>query len=338
MQWSDLMGMEEARKQLGRATNAEKMGHAHILAGPAGTGRRLFATMVARHLLCDNGGEGDLPSCGLCPACKQVEAGTHPDFQTWIKPDEDKEFKIDFMRRMIESAQLKSTNGRAKVFILEPADAFNEESSNCFLKTLEEPPPGMWLALLCENPENLLPTIRSRCQMIRFHPLPVTEVSRILESKGLQDRDRRLEIARLSEGLPGLAMLLADSSRMSLWRDCLKILLTKPFRGTAWADLLKGSIEDATGGPAQRSIVRAILRLHMGLWADLLRMLYGLDPRIQPESVIHALGESIQTLDAGRISNMADGTMVADDRLKWGAMVPLTIEALGDTLEDCLNR
>lgn len=338
MRWSDLMGMEEARKQLGRATKAGKFGHAHILAGPTGTGRRLFATMVARHLLCDNGGEGDLSSCGQCPSCKQVEAGTHPDFQTWVKPDEDKEFKIDFMRRMIESAQLKSTSGRAKAFILEPADAFNEESSNCFLKTLEEPPTGMWIALLCENPENLLPTIRSRCQLIRFHPLPVSTVLQILEAKGLGEANTRMEIARLSEGLPGLAVTLAESSRRAMWHDFLKVLLVRPFKGTVWADLLKGAIEDVTGGPAQRSVVRSILRLHMGLWGDLLRMLHGLDPRVQPESAFNALRDSIRTLDARRISGMADGTMLADDRLKWGATVPLAIEALGDTLEDFLNQ
>ncbi len=338
MQWSDLMGMEEARKRLGKASNSKKLGHAHILAGPAGTGRRLFATMVARHLLCEIGGEGDLSSCGLCPSCKQVEAGTHPDFQTWIKPEEDKEFKIEFMRRMIESAQFKSTSGGAKAFILEPADSFNEESSNCFLKTLEEPPPGMWIALLCENPENLLPTIRSRCQMIRFHPLPVATVSQILETKGLAEASARLEIARLSEGLPGLAVILSEPSRRALWHDFLKILLSKPFKGTVWADLLKGAIEDVTGGPAQRSIVRSILRLHMGLWGDLLRVLHGLDPRVQPESATRPMRELTQSLDARRISGMAEATMIADDRLKWGALVPLAIEALGDTLEDFLNQ
>lgn len=337
MQWADLLGMEEARGRLGKASLAGKMGHAHILAGPEGTGRRLFATMVARHLLCGRGGEGDLASCGQCPDCKQVEAGTHPDFQAWVKPDEDKEFKIDLMRKLIESSQLKPSKGRSKVFILEPADAFNDESSNCFLKTLEEPPPGMWIALLCENPDNLLPTIRSRCQMLRFQPLPLDAVAQILVSRGLADANARIEVARLSEGLPGLAVLLAEPSRRTLWNDCLGTILTRPFRGSAWADRIKGFIEDVTGGPAQRSIVRSILRLHMGLWSDLLRAFHGLNPRIQPESAARAIVEITRRIDDRRLAGLSECTLAADDRLKWGAMVPLAIEAMGDAMEDLLN-
>lgn len=76
----------------------------------------------------------------------------------------------------------------------------------------------------------------------------------------------------------------------------------------------------------------------MGLWGDLLRVLHGLDPRVQPESATRPMRELTQSLDARRISGMAEATMIADDRLKWGALVPLAIEALGDTLEDFLNQ
>ena len=123
MNWHDLYGMETPRSQLGMAISSGRLGHAHILAGPEGSGRRTFALMVARHRLCENR-EADLhdatlASCGTCPSCKQVEAGNHPDCQTWTKPEEDKEFKIKIMRDLIENLSLKSTCGRGRIAIIE---------------------------------------------------------------------------------------------------------------------------------------------------------------------------------------------------------------------------
>lgn len=334
MRWDDLAGMETQRGQLVAAVQSNRMGHAHILTGPAGSGKKLFATMVARSFLCEREASDTLSSCGECPSCKQVEAGTHPDCQTWVKPEEDKEFKIDFMRQLIETSQLKAAGGRGKVFIIEPADAFNEESSNCFLKTLEEPPPGMWIALLCENSENLLPTIRSRCQTLRFTPLPAIQIERILEANGVTDQVSRKEIARLSEGIPGLAMTLSNPAQRKFWQECGSLVLSYPFSGTDWSDMIKGSIEEITGGPAQRAHVRSILKLHMGMWADLHRLVHGLEPRTQPESLVERMEKCAGRLDQRKIASVAEATMIADDRLKWGALVSLAIEAMGDSLED----
>jgi DNA polymerase-3 subunit delta' len=297
--------------------------------------------MVARHRLCENR-EADLhdstlASCGTCPSCKQVEAGNHPDCQTWTKPEEDKEFKIKIMRDLIENLSLKSTGGRGRVAIIEPAEDFSTETSNCFLKTLEEPAPRMWIALICQNPESLLPTIRSRCQMLRFHSLSTGEVEHILESKGLTDSMARREVARLSEGLPGLALTLMEPSERSFWEDCRKVLLARPFIGSAWADLVKGKIENLTGGPVQRAAIRAVLRLHMGLWSDLLRMVHGLEPRRQPEASERSLAEVASRLDAIRLAALADATSAANDRIRYGATLALAIESMGDALEDVLS-
>jgi DNA polymerase-3 subunit delta' len=341
MNWHDLYGMETPRSQLGMAISSGRLGHAHILAGPEGSGRRTFALMVARHRLCENR-EADLhdatlASCGTCPSCKQVEAGNHPDCQTWTKPEEDKEFKIKIMRDLIENLSLKSTCGRGRIAIIEPAEDFSTETSNCFLKTLEEPAPGMWIALICQNPESLLPTIRSRCQMLRFQPLSNGEVEQILENKGLSDSIARREVARLSDGLPGLALNLMEPSERSFWESCRKILLAKPFVGSAWADLVKGKIENLTGGPIQRAAIRAVLRLHMGLWSDLLRVVHGLDPRRQPESAEKSLAEVANRLDAIRLTALAEATTATNDRIRYGATLALAIESMGDSLEDILS-
>lgn len=341
MDWNELYGMDVPRSQLGKAISAGRLGHAHILAGPEGSGRRTFALMVARHRLCENrrGDQhnGALASCGTCAGCKQVDTGTHPDCQTWTKPEEDKYFKIETMRKLIENLSLKSTSGCGRIAIIEPADDFSTETSNCFLKTLEEPAPGMWIALICQNPESLLPTIRSRCQMLRFHPLSREDVEHILESKGLKDIAVRREIARLSEGLPGLALRLMEPAERSFWSDCRAMVLARPFVGSSWADLVKGKIEGLTGGPIQRAAIRAVLRLHMGLWSDLLRIIHGLEPRCQPETAERSLAEVANRLDATRLTTLAEATTAANDRIRYGATLALAIESMGDALEDVLS-
>jgi hypothetical protein len=100
---------------------------------------------------------------------------------------------------------------------------------------------------------------------------------------------------------------------------------------------VKGKIENLTGGPIQRAAIRAVLRLHMGLWSDLLRVVHGLDPRRQPESAEKSLAEVANRLDAIRLTALAEATTVTNDRIRYGATLALAIESMGDSLEDILS-
>jgi hypothetical protein len=162
----------------------------------------------------------------------------------------------------------------------------------------------------------------------------VIQIERILEANGVTDQVSRKEIARLSEGIPGLAMTLSNPAQRKFWQECGSLVLSYPFSGTDWSDMIKGSIEEITGGPAQRAHVRSILKLHMGMWADLHRLVHGLEPRTQPESLVERMEKCADRLDQRKIASVAEATMIADDRLKWGALVSLAIEAMGDSLED----
>ena len=108
-----------------------------------------------------------LQPCGQCPACIQIDAGTYPDYFYARRPDDAADFPVDLMRDLCKSFSLKSARGRGKVVVLDDVDDLNEESANCFLKTLEEPPPRSVLILIGSSAERQLTTIVSRCQVVR---------------------------------------------------------------------------------------------------------------------------------------------------------------------------
>ena len=118
----------------------------------------------------------------------QIEAGTHPDFFTAARPPESAEFPIELMRELCQHFSLKAARGRGKVVVIDDADDLNEESANCFLKTLEEPPPGSVLILIGTSTDRQRPTIMSRCQVVRFRPLPPETVAELLQANGVDDQ------------------------------------------------------------------------------------------------------------------------------------------------------
>src|SRR5262249_57294325 len=113
------------------------------------------------------------------------------------------EFPIELMRELCQGFALKSARGRGKVVVIDGADDLNRESANCFLKTLEEPPPRSVLVLIGSSPDRQLPTIVSRCQVIRFAPLPSSEVADLLRTGGVEDTALLELLLPLSEGSLG---------------------------------------------------------------------------------------------------------------------------------------
>src|SRR5262245_33823690 len=179
-----------------RVVQRGRLAHAYLFAGPSGVGKRLFAGELARALLCEKP-NGALDPCGTCPSCVQVDAGTHPDFYPAARPEGAHEFPIDLMRSLCASFSLKSARGRGTVIVIDDADDLNEESANCFLKTLEEPPPRSVLILIGSSPQRQLPTIVSRCQVVRFAPLPAGLVRDLLAENGVTDAATQDRLLRL---------------------------------------------------------------------------------------------------------------------------------------------
>lgn len=161
---------------------AERLPHALLVAGPGGSGERVFAERAAQALLC-RAPEG-VP-CGGCPACRQFDAGTHPDAIRVEPAEAGKAIPVDAVRALV--ARLALTGTGRKVALIDPADAMNTNAANSLLKTLEEPPGDSVLLLVSMRPGRLPATVRSRCQRITFGlPEPETACA-WLEEHGVAD-------------------------------------------------------------------------------------------------------------------------------------------------------
>src|SRR3989304_3301349 len=192
--WHGIIGHDEIVEKFRLALKRGRLASSFLFAGPSGIGKRSFTIKLAQGLLCQNHSEEELDPCEKCPSCVQVIAGTHPDFYLISKPDDKSFIPLELLigdkehrRRegLCHYIALKPYMGGRKIAVIDDADYLNAEGANALLKTLEEPPPRSVLILIGTSPAKQLPTIRSRCQLVRFQALPVEVVAELLESKGL---------------------------------------------------------------------------------------------------------------------------------------------------------
>ncbi len=182
--------------------------HALLFTGRAGLGKTAMARGLAQFILCEQPGKQDV-ACGVCRACQLFAAGTHPDF-TVIEPEEEgKAIGVDAIRSLSRSQSLKGQYAGGKVVLLTPADRLNANAANALLKTLEEPTPGTILILCTDRPMSLLPTIRSRCQSIAFHPASTDEALPWLRQH-LQDANDAEQVLAMAAGSPLTALAWAN--------------------------------------------------------------------------------------------------------------------------------
>ena len=221
--------------------------HAYLLHGPAGTGKRAAARDFAASLLA-----GDSET-----ARTRVLHGTHPDL-TWVAPSGAHEMlRRDVQETVVAAASHTPFESTHRVFVLERADTMNDEAANALLKTLEEPPSYVVLLLLTDNPSQVLPTISSRCQPVRFDPLPAAQLAERLQARGI-DPETATACARLSLGDGERALTLALTPEL---RARTEAFARAPLHGRAhqehaWRPLLD---QARSAGAAARREVEAAL-------------------------------------------------------------------------------
>ncbi|MBQ4451468.1 MAG: DNA polymerase III subunit delta' [Clostridia bacterium] len=191
--------------QIMRPVRAGRIVHAMIFAGPAGTGRKTAAKYVAQTLCCD--AKAGRP-CGVCASCRRFRDSNAPELIT-LAPD-PKEIKIEAVRALLEEISLRP-EGKMKCVIIEEADRMNPFAQNALLKTLEEPPEYAVFFLITQHPSVLLPTIRSRCTLVRFAPLEDEEVEEILINRGVSE-ERARSIAPMARGCAGKAIAISEDA------------------------------------------------------------------------------------------------------------------------------
>lgn len=186
--------------------------HAYLFAGPPGLGRRTLALRLAQALNCERPIAPGEP-CGICRDCKQIEEQRHPDLAVIQAESEGGILKVDQVREVQHALSLKPYQSKFRVAIFLRFQEANDNAANALLKTLEEAPAHAVLILTADNPEQLLPTIVSRCEILRLRPLPVEAIEADLRGRGVDEERARL-ISHISGGRPGYARRLSKDATL----------------------------------------------------------------------------------------------------------------------------
>lgn len=204
MSYEDIKGQDRATGFLKRVALNGKIAQAYLFLGPSGVGKKLTALNFARALNC-GAGQAIRP-CGECASCKKISSGNHPDVSLISPEKEGGTVKIEKIRQLIKDISLKPYEARKKVYIIDEADAMTQESANALLMTLEEPPTESVIILIAENLNDILKTIISRSQIIRFLPMKSGDAKRLLVEEHDLDGTNAHIMAHLSSGRIGEAI------------------------------------------------------------------------------------------------------------------------------------
>lgn len=271
MNWLGIVGHDRQKQGMDRILLKGRLGQAYILTGPSGVGKRQFAKTLCAALLClKNSAQPELGACGACESCALCDRDSHPDLLTVGKPEERSEFPVKLMQEFCARFYLKPMVSGRKVAILDDADSLNQESANCFLKTLEEPPPGMVVFLVGERLEKQLQTVLSRCQQIPFGPLEPDDMDLMVDE----------ETKKLSEwgwakwasgGSIASAKAMADPKVWAILEKVLRLLARQNrIEPTLAEDLVHLAESAGDSGATQRPKVLDFLRAASRTFSSLL--------------------------------------------------------------------
>ncbi|MEW9123689.1 MAG: DNA polymerase III subunit delta' [Thermotaleaceae bacterium] len=207
MGFHEIIGQEKIIKNLVMEIQKDKIGHAYIFDGPEGLGKGMMATAFAQAILCKSFQQD---ACDICSACRKVYHHNHPDMMiiepegASIKNKQIEEFQQDLLLKPYESTK--------KIYILKNADQMTISAQNRLLKTLEEPPEYGVIILISTNINRFLPTIRSRCQVIKFNRNGEEGILSFLQKRYQLEREEAKILAAFSDGIIGRAIQLKESS------------------------------------------------------------------------------------------------------------------------------
>ena len=214
--FKDVVGHKDILKYISSAVENNRVSHAYILNGETGSGKKILANLFAMTLLCET---GDNEPCGKCNSCKQAESGNHPDIirVTHEKPNS---ISVDDIRTQVNNTvAIKPYQGPYKVYIIPQADMMTPQAQNAILKTIEEPPSYAVFLLLTENAETLLPTINSRCVMLKLRNIKDTLIKKYL-MENLEIPDYKADMCTaFAQGNMGRAIMLANSDHFNEIRE-----------------------------------------------------------------------------------------------------------------------
>lgn len=205
MSFDALLGNEQLKTDLARSLQTGHISHCYLITGPQGSGKHTLARLLAAAILC----QGRDKPCGVCHPCRKVLEGGHPDFITWEDPDYQK-IPVKLIRETFRpDVFIKPNESEHKIYMI--SQELGLEGQNALLTILEEPPAYAVFLLLADNPQKLLPTVRSRCRELKLSALP----RQLLEERLSRDfpqasREDLRRAAERSGGFLGQAKALLE--------------------------------------------------------------------------------------------------------------------------------
>jgi len=373
MPLSDVKHQPHAHRLIQQAIGRQRVPHAYIFHGPGGVGRAMMARGLAELLLCERpteqrlagdgvdkaGAESFRSGCGRCEDCRAVDADVHPDLHRIHRhlhrehPDADVrqrkglDLGVDVLRHfVIDRVGLTPARGRAKVFIIEEADRMNPQAQNAVLKTLEEPPGPTFLILLVTALDRLLPTTRSRCQLVRFDALPSAfVVAKVAEQCPALPAEQVTWYAQVGAGsigdavraagdelyelnqrvLDGFASLAAESDRFDVaktWTEEAKEL----------GERYRKHDSEISDAEATRRALKTIFQLAAVWYADLLRTGSGQSPVIVNLGAAARIQQAADRVDAEQAAEAIKRIAAAERQLDLNVNTQLCVECLVNDL------
>lgn len=306
-----MIGHDEAERAFLEAWQSNRLHHAWLLAGPQGMGKGAFAARAARFLVTHGGGgEGDIRSLdapGDAAAGKLVEAGNHPEIIHLTRQPKDKgkdlarNITIDQVRGVIRRLHLSLSLGEWRVIIVDAVDDLETDGANALLKTLEEPPAKTLFLLVSHSPGRLLPTIRSRCRLLRFQPVERDVMAAWLhDQRPMLDMTEVRAIAGASGGVPSKALALIDSDVATMEKKLLAIASS----GDP-GNRLREALAREVGGTSNRARLELVIDIVPGLLARLAR-----ERPVAEIAPVLAQWDRVQRTVRDAIRGSYDGAMV----------------------------
>lgn len=285
MPFPDILGHDRIIGVLRRSLLNGKIANSYLFEGVNGSGRKKTAGALIQALFCTF-----LPddACGVCPSCRKIIGGNHPDIHL-IQPLPDKrDISVEQLREMQHDLSLRPYEAPRKACIIEPAERMSDSAANSLLKTLEEPPGNALIILITENAGMLLPTVRSRCQLIRFAPLSPEHILTLLQRNGM-DSDAAALVAPMSGGSLQKAVELDDEAMISLRKVVLSRLKQMNMNKIA---TIFDSTEELSGN---RDATLELLDMLLSFYRDAVHLGAG-----NKDIVNHSISEAIESIATRR--------------------------------------
>lgn len=267
--FENILGQPKVRDFLRTTVAHDRVSHAYLFTGPAGSNKTLAAYAFAQGILCPKGPTGPRGgNCGACDVCRRVMRRKHPDVR-YFAPEGAGGYLVEQIRDLVADAALAPIQAKRKVYILDRVDLLGIQAANAFLKTLEEPPSDVVLILLGRTRESVLPTIVSRCQVVPFRTIPASEAAGIIvQNSGATREQARVALEACSGSITRAVEFLKSNERLAFRTRVLEILDCL-YEADDW-DMIGFAAELVVQVKAPLDVVRAEFEQELSEHADFL--------------------------------------------------------------------